>query len=143
MWKLDGTTLTNQANVWRSPGAWIFRETSPQNYNIVNMKVRYHSFVCKLQILLDYLTFISLNMQGKTIQVGNATKNVETILRVTNNDMVIEQEDSKALTGKIWKKDTSYSNGYFTLNDPSSGKVITATSSNKLELKGKKPSSNL
>ena len=65
------------------------------------------------------------------------------ILRVSNNDMVIEQEDSKTLTGKIWKKDTSYSNGYFTLSDPSSGKVITAISSNKLELKGKKPSSNL
>ena len=65
-------------------------------------------------------------------------KFVGTILSITNNDVVIEQVDSKTLTGKIWKKYTNYSDGYFTLNDPSSGKVITAISANELALKGKK-----
>ena len=71
MWKLDGTTLTNQGNVWRSPGTWIFRETSPQNYNIVNMKVRYRIFIRKFQILA-YTPHIR---QNHSTFLLNSTKN--------------------------------------------------------------------
>ena len=66
MWKLDGTTLTNQAKIWRSPGAWIFRETSPQNYNIINMKVRYSIF--------KNSRFLHIRQNNSTF-LPNSTKN--------------------------------------------------------------------
>ena len=117
MWKLEGQTLINKGNVWKSQGKWIFTPKSPPNYEIINL-------------------------EGKTIQVpdpNNKTKMVDTFVRTVlskaDNDSVIEIEDSN--TGKIWKKGNVDMNGYFTLSQPSSEKFITANSAKELALRGK------
>ena len=81
MWKLDGKTLTNQANVWTSPGTWTFKETSPQNYNIINMKVRYSIFInskflhiCTPHTRRNHSTFLLISTKNSLNKLCSSTE---------------------------------------------------------------------
>ena len=58
-------------------------------------------------------------------------------LGIKYNDQVEGENFDKDKPGQTWKRGESNNEGYFTLNNSESAKVMTAVSENKIKLKGK------
>ena len=58
-------------------------------------------------------------------------------LGIKDNGEVKEEKFVKDKPGQSWKRGESNNEGYFTLNNSESAKVMTAISENKIKLKGK------
>ena len=97
MWKLDGTTLTNKGDLWKSADEWNLKPT------------------------------------GKLFYIENISKNK--VLGVTkhavNEDSMVQND-----AGQMWKKGETNDEGYFTLINPRSKKVLTAISAHSLGIEG-------
>ena len=59
------------------------------------------------------------------------------VIGTSNNDTVIEEKLVDGKSGQLWKKGKPDAEGYFSLESSESSKILTATSSSKLEVLGK------
>ena len=116
LWKLDGNMLKNKEGLWKSVDAWEFKEQS--------------------KIFKDMPFFVIEN-----ISKGKA-------LVPTSDDKVIfeDTDDCKNIFDckywRLWEKGVPDNEGYFTLENfvksiMNITKVLTATSSSSLKIKGK------
>ena len=94
MWKLEGTTLKDQGNLWVSDGKW----------NISNQP---GGLVCVMNM-------ISATVQ-KTVNNQTVSEKIDawTALGIASNDKVVEENDCKK-SSQHWEK-KSETNGYFSL----------------------------
>ena len=76
----------------------------------------------------------NLRAEGKMVYVENTSKNK---FLGTFDDVFHDETLLLNSVGQMWKKGIATNEGYFTLLDPNSQKVLTASSSHCLEIKGK------
>ena len=72
--------------------------------------------------------------QGKLVYIQNISK--LKALATTYDGKVIEEEFTEEKFGQLWIKGEPNNEGYFTLRNPQSKKVMTAISATGLEMKG-------
>ena len=76
----------------------------------------------------------NLRAEGKMVYVENTSKNK---FLGTFDDVFHDETLLLNSVGQMWKMGIATNEGYFTLLDPDSQKVLTASSSHCLEIKGK------
>ena len=76
----------------------------------------------------------NLRAEGKMVYVENTSKNK---FLGTFDDVFHDETLLLNSVGQMWKKGIVTNEGYFTLLDPNCQKVLTASSSHCLEIKGK------
>ena len=107
LWKLDGTSLINQANLWQSKDEWNFQEEGDK-------------------IFLENVSERRDNSEKRILRVASDGKVV-----------VETYDKEKASQAKqLWKKGEANSEGFFTLTNSDSKLLLTATSADNLEIKG-------
>ena len=117
MWKLEGTTLKDQGNLWVSDGKWQISDQPGGHVCVMNM----------------ISTTVTKTVNNQTI---SEKINAWTALGIDGStDKVIEEKECKK-SSQFWEK-KSETNGYFSLIHPSSKKVLTAISKKELEIKSK------
>ena len=99
LWKLNGNTLTNKANLWTSNDEW-------------NIRTR-----------------------DKFVHIENISKNK--VLGITPDGSITEEDYVENEPGQLWKRGKSNADGYFSLENSDTTKVMTGISPNRLEAKGK------
>ena len=87
LWKLDGSTLINRANIWHSSNEWNFQE------------------------------------EGDIIIIEN-TSNGKVLGIKDSNEVSMEEANNTAK--QLWKKEDSKIEGFFTLKNSKSHKVLSA-----------------
>ena len=97
LWKLDGTKLLNNANIWASTDKWSFIP------------------------------------EGGMIYIQNTSTN--NVLEVNGTDVIPEVKEENKL-GQQWSKGKENAEGYFTLENFTGTKFLTATSMISLKTKG-------
>ena len=122
LWKLDGNTLLNKEGLWMSDEKWNFK-------TVKFLKGRGHSGAGLAGpepfFRHKYTELICIENINKTKVCG------------TNNDWkVILEKFEEDKYEQLWKKGKPNAEGYFTLESYKVSKVMTATSSISLELKG-------
>ena len=58
------------------------------------------------------------------------------VIGISNNGTVIEEDFVDGKPGQVWKRGKPDAEGYFSLKDSKSSKILTATSSSNLEVIG-------
>ena len=99
LWKLEGYTLLNKGNFWKSDDDWRFN-----------------------------------TQDGKLCIENVSTAKVFGI--ETNTDNVFHEIFDESNTNQTWLKGEENDEGFFTLTNPSSKKVLTATSSDTQKVYG-------
>ena len=112
MWKLEGTKLKDQGNVWESDGKWKITNRTGGLVCVMNMS--------------STIVYKTVNNQSIPEKI-----NAWTALGIASDDKVIEETECT----QFWEKKAK--NGYFTLTNPSSQKVITAISKSELGMRSK------
>ena len=69
------------------------------------------------------------------IYIENISKSK--VLGITHDGRVIEEDFVEDKPGQLWKRGKSNADGYFSLENSDTPKVITAISPSRLEVKGK------
>ena len=70
----------------------------------------------------------------RIVYIKNTSKNK--VLGVISNDRVIEEPIIKGKLGQLWEREKEYDEGFYTLRNSESLKVLTAISPKILEIKG-------
>ena len=99
LWKLQGTTLINKANLWNSNDKWNFKS------------------------------------KGETICIENTSENL--VLENSDDNEVSEEPFDEDRLQQCWIKGEADSEGYFTITNSNSKKVLTSTLKSNLEVRGK------
>ena len=76
----------------------------------------------------------SINTEGEFFYIQNISKN--TVLGLWQHN-VIDEEYLEDNPFQLWKKGKADTEGYFTLENSERSEVLTAISTNQLEIKGK------
>ena len=79
----------------------------------------------------------TLNIKKDIIYIGNISEN--RVLAVAPNDTIVEEilnKDDKNDSRLMWKTRLKLNEGYFMIISSSTDKILTATSSDRLEIKG-------
>ena len=76
----------------------------------------------------------SINTEGEFFYIQNISKN--TVLGLSQQN-VIDEEYLEDNPFQLWKKGKADTEGYFTLENSERSEVLTAISTNQLEIKGK------
>ena len=82
----------------------------------------------------DSWQFITNDQDYRIVYIENTKK--EKVLAVISNDRVIEEPIMKGKFGQLWERGTKNDEGFYTLRNSESTKVLTAISLMKLEIKG-------
>ena len=109
LWKLDGTKLTNKANLWKSTDKWTIQPKDKKDN-------------------IDVVALINVSTKKALGVLQNGV--------VTEQNLTMEPYDSGQLWGKI---PSDIDPGYFMLTNVElfwSEKMLTAASDLELELKG-------
>ena len=115
MWKLEGTTLKDQGNLWVSDGKWQISDQPGGHVCVMNM--------------ISTTVIKTVNNQNISEKI-----NAWTALGIVSNDKVKEEKDCNK-ESQYWEKKAK--NGYFTLINQPSQKVLTAISKTELGIRGK------
>ena len=82
----------------------------------------------------DSWEFITNDDDDRIVYIKNTSKNK--VLGVISNDRVIEEPIIKGKLGQLWEREKEYDEGFYTLRNSESLKVLTAISPKILEIKG-------
>ena len=96
---MDGKTLTNKANLWKSNDEW------------------------------------NITTRDKFVHIENISK--DKVLGITPDGSITEEDSVENEPGQLWKRGKSNADGYFSLENTDTPKVMTAISLSRLEVKGK------
>ena len=106
LWKISGTTLINKANIWQSAHEWKFTPVEKEAGKI-------------------YIEKTSIDETS-----------IDRVLATPDNHRLVEEAFDKQNAKQKWKKGPASGEGFFTLENISSQKFLTANSTDKLVLKG-------
>ena len=134
LWKCQGTSLKNKDDLWESNDEWNFL-SDPEGTKVYIENTSNRSRVATVEREETNVVYQTNGIGGgiKIEDVGQPKILVPLVLGVQDHSVELVENRKD----QLWEKGVANDEGYFTLTHWKTKKVLTAISSNQLEVKGK------